>query len=710
MKGVIMAGGSGTRLRPLTVSLPKPMIPFFGKPVMEYAVKLLKTHGIFEIATTLQYHPDKIINYFEDGQKWSVSINHFVEDRPLGTAGSVKNAKGFLDETFVVLSGDGITNADLTKAIEFHKQKGSKVTIVLKEVEIPIEYGIVLTDEEGRIQRFFEKPSWSEVFSNLANTGIYIIEPEILEYIEDGNPYDFSKDLFPKLLKEKVPMFGFKMDGYWCDIGDVGSYIKAHRDVFRLGGILDLDLKSPIISRESNISPNAKISQSVFIGSDCEVEDDVEIGEFCVIGDGVKIAKGSKLERAILWSGSFIGKNCELKSCIICSKSILKDYVRVSERAVVGENNLLKDFVEVKAEAKIWPEKTIESGTVIDENIYWGTEVIKSVFWVRGITGDFNQEITPQFAIKLGNSIGSVFDKNARILIGDDYTEKSSVIRKAIETGCQVTGARLYRTRGIILPIFRYIVKDYYDAGIYVRSRGNSIRIEIFDQNGINIDKSLERKIENLFVTCDFRTSSNINFVNELVSSPLEMYFSRLEETFESSKFKGLKVCIVSEDKSIISLFDKISERYGLKTTLISGGSKQCIENLKNMCVQSEYDAGFLIDRQGEHFIMMLGDCTLYGEKLKMLLAWLEMKKFKNKCMILPEFFKAFISDVERILDVPVKYTGNEIRDYMKVVLDEGIDYFFYYDAVSSVMLILEKLAEVKDLIDRVKKLEEVHV
>jgi mannose-1-phosphate guanylyltransferase/phosphomannomutase len=710
MKGVIMAGGSGTRLRPLTVSLPKPMIPFFGRPVMEYAVKLLKTHGIYEIATTLQYRPDKIINYFEDGQKWGVSINHFVEDRPLGTAGSVKNAKGFLDKTFVVLSGDGITNADLTKAIEFHKQKGSKVTIVLKEVEIPIEYGIVLTDEEGRIQRFFEKPSWSEVFSNLANTGIYIIEPEILEYIEDGNPYDFSKDLFPKLLKEKVPMFGFKMDGYWCDIGDVGSYIKAHRDVFRLGGILDLDLKSPIISRESNISPNAKISQSVFIGSDCEIEDDVEIGEFCVIGDGVKIAKGSKLERAILWSGSFIGKNCELKSCIICSKSILKDYVRVSERAVVGENNLLKDFVEVKAEAKIWPEKTIESGTVIDENIYWGTEVIKSVFWVRGITGDFNQEITPQFAIKLGNSIGSVFDKNARILIGDDYTEKSSVIRKAIETGCQVTGARLYRTRGIILPIFRYIVKDYYDAGIYVRSRGNSIRIEIFDQNGINIDKSLERKIENLFVTCDFRTSSNINFVNELVSSPLEMYFSRLEETFESSKFKGLKVCIVSEDKSIISLFDKISERYGLKTTLISGGSKQCIENLKNMCVQSEYDAGFLIDRQGEHFIMMLGDCTLYGEKLKMLLAWLEMKKFKNKCLILPEFFKAFISDVERILDVPVKYTGNEIRDYMKVVLDEGIDYFFYYDAVSSVMLILEKLAEVKDLIDRVKKLEEVHV
>jgi len=706
MKGIIMAGGAGTRLRPLTVSLPKPMIPFFGRPVMEYAVKLLKHHGIFEIGTTLQYHPDKIINYFEDGSKFGVKMQHFVEDRPLGTAGSVKNAKSFLDETFVVLSGDGITNADLSAAIKFHKERKSKVTIVLKEVEIPIEYGIVLTDEEGRIRRFFEKPSWSEVFSNLANTGIYIIEPEILDFIEDGKPFDFSKDLFPKLLSEKVPMYGYKMEGYWCDIGDIGSYIKAHKDIFKLGGILDLDLASSRIGNDCNISNSVKFMGKVFVGCECEIEDDVEIGEFTVIGDGVKIEKGTKLERAIVWNGSYIGKNCELKECVICNKSVLKDYVRVNEKAVVGEKNLLKDFVEVRAEAKIWPEKVVESNTVIDENIYWGTEIIKSVFWIRGITGDFNLEITPQFAIKLGNSLGSVFDKNARILIGDDYTEKSSVIRKAIETGCQITGARLYRTRGVILPIFRYIVQDYYDAGVYVRSRGNSIRIEIFDQNGINIDKGLERKIENLFVTCDFRTSSTIHFVNELVSSPLEMYFNRLETTFDLTSLKNKKVCIVSEDKEIIYLFDRICSRYNIKATLISGGSKHCVENLKGLCLQSEYDAGFLIDRQGEHFIMIMSDCTVYGEKLKMLLAWLEMKKFKNDHIILPEFFKSFMSDVEKFVDFPIKFTGNEIREYMKVVLDSKINYFFYYDAISSILLILEWLFDVKEMIDRVKKLE----
>ncbi|WP_039764059.1 sugar phosphate nucleotidyltransferase [Caldicellulosiruptor sp. F32] len=706
MKGIIMAGGAGTRLRPLTVSLPKPMIPFFGRPIMEYAVKLLKRHGIYEIGTTLQYHPDKIMNYFEDGSKFGVKMQHFVEDRPLGTAGSVKNAKSFLDETFVVLSGDGITNADLSATIKFHKEKKSKVTILLKEVEIPIEYGIVLTDEEGRIRRFFEKPSWSEVFSNLANTGIYIIEPEILDYIEDGKPFDFSKDLFPKLLSENVPMYGYKMEGYWCDIGDIGSYIKAHKDIFKLGGILDLDLASSWIGNNCNISNSVKFMGKVFVGCECEIEDDVEIGEFTVIGDGVKIEKGTKLERAIVWNGSYIGKNCELKGCVICNKSVLKDYVRVNEKAVVGEKNLLKDFVEVKAEAKIWPEKVVEANTVIDENIYWGTEVIKSVFWIRGITGDFNLEVTPQFAIKLGNSLGSVFDKNARILIGDDYTEKSSVIRKAIETGCQITGARLYRTRGIILPIFRYIVQDYYDAGVYVRTRGNSIRIEIFDQNGINIDKGLERKIENLFVTCDFRTSSTIHFVNELVSSPLEMYFNRLETTFDVNKLRNKKICILSEDKEIISLFDKICSRYHIKATLISGGSKHCVENLKGLCLQSEYNAGFLIDRQGEHFIMIMSDCTVYGEKLKMLLAWLEMKKFKNDRIILPEFFKSFMSDVEKLVDFPIKFTGNEIREYMKEVLDTKINYFFYYDAISSILLILEWLLDVKEMIDRVKKLE----
>ncbi|MEZ0537490.1 sugar phosphate nucleotidyltransferase [Caldicellulosiruptoraceae bacterium PP1] len=712
MKGIIMAGGSGTRLRPLTAAIPKPMIPFFNKPVIEYAVELLKKHNISKIATTLQYMPDKIINHFEDGKKWDVEINHYIEKDPLGTAGSVKNAKDFLDTTFVVLSGDGITDADLTQAYKFHKERQSKVTIILKEVEIPIEYGIVLIDKEGKVQKFFEKPSWSEVFSNLANTGIYIIEPEILDYIEDGRPYDFSKDLFPKLLTQKIPLFGYVTKGYWCDIGDVSSYIKAHQDVFKRGGIVNLKLpQTPIIGNNFNVSSNAKISHNVFIGDECYIED-AEIGEYTVIGNNVKIGKGTQISHSIIWNQSHIGEHSELKGCVICNKVFIKDFVRVYEKAVIGNENTLKDYVEVKPEVKIWPKKVVESNTVVDQNVFWGTEVIKNVFWVRGIDGEFNIEITPQFALKLGNSIGSIFDKNARILIGDDKTSKSSVIRKAIETGAQITGARLFRTRSTILPIFRYIVQDFYDAGVYVRTRGDNLKIEIFDTNGINISKEMERKIENLFITCDYRESHDVYFVNELTTSPYEMYFSRIENNFDINKLKNRKVCFISEDKEIINLLENISQRYLLKSTLISGESNGCVKFLKNLCTNNNYELGFVIDRQGEHFLMSFDNCSIYGEKLKMLLALLEKRKYKKEFAILPEFFKTFLNDLEKQFSIEIKWTDNEIRNYIKTLIAENINYFFYYDAISSILLILENIDFVKEIISKFKtqKLVEIYM
>jgi len=701
-----MAGGSGTRLRPLTASIPKPMIPFFNKPVMEYAVKLCKLHGILNIASTLQYFPDKIINYFEDGNRWGVNLSHYIEKKPLGTAGSVKNAKDFLDETFVVLSGDGITDVNLTKAIEYHKSKNSKVTIVLKEVEIPIEYGIVLIDQDGRVIKFFEKPSWSEVFSNLANTGIYIIEPEILDFIDDDKPFDFSKDLFPKLLKQNTPMYGYVTDAYWCDIGDISSYLKSHQDIFKRDGILDLDLsKGPIIGQNSKIGNDAIIDKKVFIGDECVI-DGVEIGEFTVIGNGVTINKGTKISHAILWNYSHTGEFCEVKGSILCNKAILKDFVRVYEKAVIGDGNMLKDYVEVKPEAKIWPNKVVEANTVIDQNVFWGTEVIRNVFWIRGISGEFNLEITPQFEIKLGNSIGSVFDKNAKILIADDKTAKSSIIRKAIEVGAQVTGARIYRARSIILPIFRYVVQDYYDAGVYVRTRGNNIKIEILDKMGTNIPKDVERKIENLVITCDYRMASDVYLVNDLSISSNEIYFDRIESHFDLSKLKNMKVCVISEDKEIIDIMEKISSRYLLKTTLITGETKKVIDSLKNICCENKYDIGFTIDRQAEHFMVYIDGCAIYGEKLKMLLALLEKEKYRLNYCILPEYFKLFTNDIEKFLNVNIKWTSNEFREYLKTVADEGIDYFFYYDAISSIFLILENLQYVKKISQKVKEFE----
>src|SRR5947207_2850198 len=220
MKAVVMAGGEGTRLRPLTSHRPKPLAPVLNKPIMEHIILLLKDHGITEIVVTLHYLADEIEGYFGDGSEWGVKLHYSVEDTPLGTAGSVKQAEDLLrDDTFVIVSGDALTDIDLTKAIEFHTRKESLATIVLSHVPNPLEFGVVITDDEGRIRRFLEKPSWGEVFSDTVNTGMYVLEPSVFDYMEPARPYDWSQDIFPQILREEKPLFGYVMEDYWCELG-----------------------------------------------------------------------------------------------------------------------------------------------------------------------------------------------------------------------------------------------------------------------------------------------------------------------------------------------------------------------------------------------------------------------------------------------------------------------------------------------------------
>src|SRR4051794_33135066 len=230
MKAVVMAGGEGTRLRPLTSNQPKPMVPIVGKPCMEHIVELLRDHGFDEVVVTLAFMPQAIRSYFGDGEALGVKIEYSVEDTPLGTAGSVKQAEGALQETFLVISGDALCDVDLGALLDFHREKQAAVTIGLKSVDNPLEFGIVVTDEDGRVERFLEKPSWSQVFSDTINTGIYVMEPEVLRHIPPGESYDFSSQLFPLLLEMGRPLYGFVLDGYWQDIGNLDQYRQANFD------------------------------------------------------------------------------------------------------------------------------------------------------------------------------------------------------------------------------------------------------------------------------------------------------------------------------------------------------------------------------------------------------------------------------------------------------------------------------------------------
>lgn len=358
MKAIILAGGKGTRLKPLTTHLPKPMVPLLNRPCMEYSIKLLKQHGITDIGITVQYLSGAIKEYFGDGSQWGVNIEYFDETIPLGTAGGVKNAEDFLDERFVVISGDALTDFDLSLAIRFHQEKQSIATMIMKEVEDPTQYGVIITDDEGKIIRFQEKPSWSEVFSHTVNTGIYIFEPEIFTYYERNVAFDFAKDLFPLLMKSGQSLYGVSLDGYWSDIGNLEMYRSTQFDM--LAGNVKVEIEAeqiaPGIYAESQaiIEKGAHIEAPAYIGSHSVVAGQARIGANSVIGSHNWIQPGVSMQETILWDHNVIGKNAVL------SASTLNHHCRIGEEAMIDRGAVLGN------ECRVEPRSHVQTGLKLE--------------------------------------------------------------------------------------------------------------------------------------------------------------------------------------------------------------------------------------------------------------------------------------------------------------------------------------------------------
>jgi len=307
---MIMAAGVGSRLMPLTKTVPKPMVPIVNVPVMEYCVKLLKKHGIYNIIANTHYLPSKITDYFQDGKKFGVNMTYSYERELLGTAGGVKNNSWFLDETFCIVSGDALTNIDLTEMYKFHKEKNALATLALKPVEDVTQYGVVVTDEEQCIKAFQEKPKKEEALSNLVNTGIYIFEPEIFSYIPEGF-YDFGKQLFPKLVELRERIFGFFTDDYWCDVGSLNVYKQANWDVLQ-GKAQFPGIKVNPIGQGLEKAPGVEIKDNVVIGDNCRLGKNVSLSN-CIIWDNCVIEDNVVIDDAIIGAGCVIRANTVIK-------------------------------------------------------------------------------------------------------------------------------------------------------------------------------------------------------------------------------------------------------------------------------------------------------------------------------------------------------------------------------------------------------------
>ncbi|MGQ9825018.1 MAG: sugar phosphate nucleotidyltransferase [Desulfotomaculales bacterium] len=694
MKAVIMAGGEGTRLRPITCGRPKPMVPVANRPMMAHIIDLIVAHGITEIAVTLQYKPEYIRNYFGNGAEFGVNVRYFVEEIPLGTAGSVKNAGNFLDGTFLVISGDALTDIDLSRAVEFHRRAGAMATLVLTRVSCPLEYGVVITGADGTVTRFLEKPGWGEVFSDTVNTGIYILEPEVLDYIPPGQMYDFSKDLFPFLLREKKPLFGIVLPGYWCDVGSLDQYLQAHLDV--LAGRVKVSVPAREVApgvwagEGVDIHPGARLTGPVLIGDGSYVGKEAVLEPYTVIGNGCLIREKATLKRSVLWNNVYVGAGARLSGAVVCSRAQVQAAAEVYEGGVIGSDTVIQERSVIKPESKLWPGKVVEAGSTVSGSLVWGTRWPKKIFGREGVAGLFNVEIGPEYAARLGAAFGAVLKGGSRVTVSADSYPAAQLIKDALAAGLQSTGASVYDLGAAVTPAARFSVRALAaEGGVHVKvspRRPDQVVIVFFDGKGANIQRSLERKVENALAREDFLRAAPSKICHrELVSGIAERYLDFLLRKIDLHRLREARIHLVTiyDPRNLGPYMEAISRTLNMEIENLDLGSQQehpvswdvYLENLfylADKVRQEGADAGVAIDPNADQLILIDEKGRIIQDSLLTVLVALIVLKVDHGPVIVPVTAPRAVENLAERYRSRVVRTKTAIPDILETVLGQA--------------------------------------
>ncbi len=640
-----MAGGEGSRLRPLTIRRPKPMVPIAGKPVMEHILNLLKRHGITEVVVTVQYLASNIEDYFGNGSRFGMRITYSVEDVPLGTAGSVKNAEEQLTEPFIVISGDALTDYNLTDIINYHNEKQSMATLLLAHVPNPLEYGVIITNEDGHISQFLEKPSWGEVFSDTINTGIYVLDPKIFAYFEKNKPFDFSQELFPMMLKKGDPIYGYVANsGYWCDVGSLPEYMRANADV--LQGRVDVEIPAKNIGDSIwcedgvEISSDAQLYGPLYLAHDCKIKAGAIVHGPSTIGHYTIIDERAQVDRSIVWNNSYIGERAELRGALVGSSTSIKSKAVMFEGSVIGDSSIIQEGAIIQPSVKIWPDKEIEAGAVINTSIIWGSQGRRGLFSRFGVSGLVNVDLTPEFASLLGGAYGAILAKNSSVCINRDSNHRTPrMIKRAIIAGLPSAGINVHDINQVPIPVARYYIRNT-DAvgGIHVALSPHDKRIidiKFFDQQGLDINKTTERKIENLYFREDFRRVDvdEVGAIEVLENSAvLHRYLEGFAKVVDYGAVKRRKFQIVIDyaNGSTTQLLPGIFNNLGCEVIILNTSSddtrssrsideiEKDMQRLATITASLNNDLGVRIDPGGER-ISVVDDRGRILDGMKML-------------------------------------------------------------------------------------------
>ncbi|HVF52974.1 MAG TPA: sugar phosphate nucleotidyltransferase [Actinomycetota bacterium] len=623
MQAVIMAGGEGSRLRPLTSNIPKPMLPIANRPMMEHIITLLKRNGVKDIVATVQFLSSVIRNYFDDGSDLGVSLSYATEDVPLGTAGSVLAASDLLSGTFLVISGDALTDFDLQKAVDYHRSKGAAATIVLKRMEDPLDFGIVMTAEDGRIERFLEKPTWGQVFTDTINTGMYVLEPEVLDLIPPDEPFDFSSQVFPAMLDKGLPLYGFITEDYWADVGNTTAYLQAHRDV--LARRVDVELPGfeiqpgVWVGEDVEMDPTATIEGPALIGNNVRIGAGAHVGPYSVVGDNATISDDARVSNAVVMEQSHVGRFAQIRGGILGRAATLGRGAVAEEGSVLGDEVAIGAGALIKPQVKIYPARSVDAGAIVTQSVVRERRVSRTLFGTRGVSGLVNIGLTPQVAVRLGMAYGSALRRGSVVVTGRDASRAARTVKRAIIAGLNSTGVTCHDLELVAMPLTRFTVRaEQASGGISVRTSPGDpevVEIRLFEADGSDLASAAQRQIERIFFREDYRRAgpSKIGEL-EFPARTLEQYTAGLLSSvlLEKIRSTGLKAVVDYAFGPTSLMGPSIMGRLGCdvlavnaftdehRPVLVSEDLDRLLRDLSGHVTKSGSDLGVLFEPGGE--------------------------------------------------------------------------------------------------------------
>lgn len=505
MKAVILAGGAGTRLQPLTTELPKPMVSLLGRPVLEHILLLLRRHQVTEAAVTLHYHPEAITGYFGDGSAWGMRLHYFYEDTPLGTAGGVKACKDFLgQEDFLVISGDCVSDFDLTDCYRLHRQRQAEATLLLHRVAEPLEYGLVRTDQEGQVLAFVEKPGWGQVFTDQVNTGIYLLSPSVLDLVPEGEPFDFSKNLFPELLRQKRALYGQVPVGYWRDMGECGSYLQTVEDA--LEGRVKLDMTLP--QQSTGVWSAEPIPDSVEVLAPCWIGSNVTLGPWSNIGphtvleSGSTVGRGCRLRRTVVM-GAAVGAESQVEGAILCPHAKIGEGCFLYPGSVVGADAWLGDHATLRPQVRVWPGLHIQPGSRVTSTQVHGPGPGSLRFDAYGvIRGVIGGDMDTEQVIDLGSALAGM----GQVALGHCGGAGAEALALAAAAGVTAAGGWVIRHDGTTPAAANWLCEYYgLSGGLFLEQQGERLNLYPVAAGGQPLEREAQRKMENDLLRRNFR-------------------------------------------------------------------------------------------------------------------------------------------------------------------------------------------------------------